>query len=187
MLYSFYQNLPRTSIVSKERMRFYGMKQNYEDREHPRQQENAQITEEHEISHLDINYLKQLFRESGFTQAQLAELTGVSPSTVTKVLGGSCKSPSYYVIASMIKALGGSLDVLAHIATTPAGETELVRLYREMLHDERRRSNAKTIVICALVAFIIAVLLIDIATPGFGFITKALHIGSVFDNLSQLI
>ena len=60
-------------------------------------------------------YLKTLKKQQNLTNAQIAAKSGVSESTVSRILKGEGKSVDYGTVHDVIVALGGSLDEAAGI------------------------------------------------------------------------
>jgi transcriptional regulator with XRE-family HTH domain len=61
-------------------------------------------------------YVKALKAKKGLTNAQIAAISGVSESTISRMIKGEGKSVDYGSVLNVIKALGGSLDEAAGIA-----------------------------------------------------------------------
>ena len=60
-------------------------------------------------------YLKNLKKQQNLTNFQIATKSGVSESTVSRILKGDCKSVDYGTVLDIIIALGGSMDEAAGI------------------------------------------------------------------------
>ena len=66
--------------------------------------------------------IRDLLHERGMTQKTLAELTGITKSTLTRILSED-SDPSLEQGALIAKALGMSLDVIAGLASPGADST----------------------------------------------------------------
>ena len=70
---------------------------------------NAQLTE----------YIKRLKSEKKLSNQQIAVLSGVSESTVGRLIKGEMKGADFSTVTDVISALGGSLDEACGIIPTP--------------------------------------------------------------------
>lgn len=66
-------------------------------------------------------YLKTLKNQRNLTNAQIASMSGISESTVSRLLKGDAKSVDYATVVEVIRALGGSVDEAAGL--TDASKT----------------------------------------------------------------
>lgn len=61
------------------------------------------------------DYIKSLKAKKGLTNAQIAAVSGVSESTVSRMIKGEGKSVDYGSVLNVVLALGGSMDEAAGI------------------------------------------------------------------------
>lgn len=61
------------------------------------------------------DYIKSLKAKKGLTNAQIAVISGVSESTVSRMIKGEGKSVDYGSVLNVVLALGGSMDEAAGI------------------------------------------------------------------------
>ena len=91
---------------------------------------------------MDSSYIKMLMDRENITQATLAESTGIPQGTLSKILNGTTDCPSYANITAIVKALHGSLDVMAGIVEEP-NDTPMIpterELYEKLLTDKERQ------------------------------------------------
>lgn len=76
------------------------------------------------------------------TQAELVNLTDIPQGTLSRILNGSTDCPSYANIAAIIKALHGSLDVMAGIVDEPDDKPVTMserELYEKLIADKERQ------------------------------------------------
>lgn len=122
----------------------------------------------------------------GLTVAQIAERSGMPESTVTKVLNGTVRTPSYETVAPIAKALGVSLDSLeadkpdmtysppdmADAAGMPYAEhiSRIVGIYEKRLKEKTRWLNILAIVLAVLVGALLFFLMYDITHPTLGWV-----------------
>lgn len=146
-----------------------------------------------------IKMLKELKSLKQLTNQQIADLSGVPLSTVSRIFNGQTENPNIQTIADIVGAMGGSLDELLGIRQpfpqeTPASKevpvqhdappqkehpnySEMIDLYKEIIHskDETIRSKDKAIkimggMLIGVFVVILLVLIIDVLNGGFGFV-----------------
>ena len=91
---------------------------------------------------MDASYIKLLMERENITQTELARLTDIPQGTLSRILNGSTDCPSYANIAAIIKALHGSLDVMAGIVDEPSSEPVTMserELYEKLIADKERQ------------------------------------------------
>lgn len=93
---------------------------------------------------MDVNKLENAKTKGNFTNKKIAEMTGVSESTVSRIFSREVE-PKFRDVASIAKVVGVSLDDLAGIARHESEEIRELRLkVREQ--DVEIRSQASVIV-----------------------------------------
>lgn len=123
---------------------------------------------------MNIEYLRALKEQSGFTEDQIADLSGVPKGTVTRILAGRTDNPGYQNVADIVKALHGSLDAMemiqseekVHMETET--ESKLILLYREIVRNKDKWIKVLAISVGVLVAIFILLFLYDILNPTVG-------------------
>ena len=88
--------------------------------------------------------LKPFVDQAKLTYRQLAELTGISESTVSRILAGQVE-PKYSDVAAIAKVVGASLDDIAGIIRPEDEEIKELRI-KVMEQDAEIRSQASVIV-----------------------------------------
>lgn len=91
---------------------------------------------------MDVSYIKMLMERENITQAELAKLTDIPQGTLSRILNGSTDCPSYANIAAIVKALHGSLDVMAGIVDEPNDKPVTMterELYENLIADKERQ------------------------------------------------
>lgn len=89
--------------------------------------------------------LKEARKKRGFTQEQLADITGLSSRHIANVEKGDV-NPSFEVLSTLVKALGVSFDAIFDPADeqTEADIQEIAGLYRACPEQGRRIILAST-------------------------------------------
>lgn len=91
---------------------------------------------------MDVSYIKMLMERENITQAELAKLTDIPQVTLSRILNGSTDCPSYANISAIVKALHGSLDVMAGIVDEPNDKPVTMterELYENLIADKERQ------------------------------------------------
>lgn len=128
-------------------------------------------------------YLCALRGKTGLSVRALSDQTGVPENTINNILYGRTVSPSFDVVATLVRVMGGSTDELAGIyaATTAPKENstahdpvaELKEAYaHERASYERgiRHRNIMIIVLLVLMLLFLSWLVWDVTHPEIGLI-----------------
>ena len=118
--------------------------------------------------------LKELKDQRKLTNQQLSDLSGVPVGTINRIMAGQTDNPSFQTVCDMVMAMGGSLDELAGIQTPGGGEPsppgeDLIRLYERTIEGKEKWLYHLFFFCCALIAFLMGVLIYDLAHPMVGF------------------
>lgn len=126
-----------------------------------------------------LQKLKKLRDDSRMTYQQVADAGGIPLSTVNRILSGQTPNPSFITIASMIRAMGGSLDDFFGGESVPDSPPEsadcdddIIGMYREMLAqkdaviaDKNRWIKFLLISVLVLSGIFVCIALFDIFNP----------------------
>lgn len=130
-------------------------------------------------------YLKALKSKASASTKSLSDLTNIPEDTINNILYGKIASPSFETVATLVRALGGSLDELAGIYTDkpiPAPKenspthdpvAELKEAYaHERASFERgiRHRNVMIVALLVLMLLFLSWLVWDITHPEIGLI-----------------
>lgn len=137
--------------------------------------------------------------ENGFSVQQLADMCGISASTVSRTLTGKTE-PTDYTINAMESALGITdapigEPILERAASDPILEAYLnmqkeritrMRAHYNMLLAEKNRWIMMLFILSLiLVIFICCILVLDVLHPDIGWIRE--HLGIWFDNFKDIL
>lgn len=117
--------------------------------------------------------VQALVEESGLDVAEIARRSGESEKKVRQILSEG-KNPSFTPLCGIITACGGSVDKIIGAAptsaqTSPSNDGLVIQL-RSDLRYERRKGRTGWVLFVCMVAIAVAVLLIDLANPQFGWV-----------------
>lgn len=124
-----------------------------------------------------LHCLVQQKEALGYTNAIIAEMSGVPESTVTKVLNGANRSPGFETISPIARVLGVSLDELSVKETAPpdtstltVGVSHIISSYERRLREKNRWINILAVAVAALMLLLIFFLIYDITHPSLGWV-----------------
>lgn len=94
---------------------------------------------------MDVSYIKMLMERENVTQAELAKLTNIPQNTLSRILNESTDCPSFANISAIVKALHGSLDVMAGIVDGPNDKPVTMterELYEKLIAGKERQMRS---------------------------------------------
>lgn len=103
--------------------------------------------------------LKELKAEKKLTNQQIADLSGVPLSTVTRVFNGQTDNPNIGTIEDIVHGMGGSLDNITGIKQTEekfSPDDNLIQLYKDII---RTKDKYIGILLGALITIMVIVLI----------------------------
>lgn len=141
-----------------------------------------------------LHCLVQQKEALGYTNAMIAEMSGVPESTVTKVLGGVNRSPGFETISPIARVLGVSLDELSVKETAPpdatppaVGLTHLISNYERRLREKNRWINILAVTVAALILLLIFFLIYDITHPSLGWVQYTAIPGNIVSEFIKTV
>lgn len=139
-----------------------------------------------------ISYIRQRIQDTNTSVAVLSDLTNVPKDTINNIVYRRTKNPGFEVLATLVYALGGSIDELAGKATNapalPEGMVDAGQSYRYIstawMHafalakanatEERRAKRVWMTVALTLIVAIVVILIIDATNGSIGYIRYAM-------------
>lgn len=91
---------------------------------------------------MDSSYIKTLMERENVTQAEIARLTDIPQGTLSRILNGTTDCPTFANVTAIVKALHGSLDVMAGIVDEPNEKPVTMterELYEKLIADKERQ------------------------------------------------
>lgn len=106
------------------------------------------------------------------TNQQIADLSGVPLSTVTRIFNGQTDNPSFQTIIDIVTALDGSLDEIMGLKKpeTPEENDKLILLYQETLRNRERSIRKLFACLCAIIAVVLFILIFDMLNGNMGYV-----------------
>ena len=137
-----------------------------------------------------LERLKVLKEEKKMTNADIAKLSNIPLATITRIFNGNTPNPTFETFAHIAIALGVSLDEIAGLKVpeadappVPAPIAATLDSYAELLKEkddriaelkaekekERKEKHAVAIVLCAFLALVTVILIVDVLNGHFGY------------------
>ena len=125
------------------------------------------------------DYLKALKLKKNLTNQELSDLSGVPVGTINRIMANQTDNPSFQTVCDIVIALDGSLDELAGIRPKKDSEAENAKytpeieaIYKQMIHSKDKWIFRLFVFSCAIVAFIVFLLIFDLLNPNIGFFRR---------------
>ena len=119
--------------------------------------------------------LKELKAQKNLTNQQIADLSGVPLSTVTRVFNGQTDNPNIGTIEDIVKGMGFSLDDVTGIKQTEekySPDDNLIQLYKEMIRTKDKYIRFLSGTLVAIVVILLIMLLLDLFVLDVGYIRR---------------
>lgn len=111
-----------------------------------------------------LKRLQRLKENSKLTNKALAEASGTTESTVSRILSGESKDPSFDIVYNMITAMKGSVEeVLNGTKKTEDESVNLINAIREIYEAQIRNERKDKMYLAALV-FILVIFILGLFT-----------------------
>lgn len=122
--------------------------------------------------------LKALKSEKNMTSKEIANLSGVPESTVSRIISKRTSNPGFLDVTAIVRALDGSLDVVAGLCPPKEKpESVLIKKYEKSINETRAALEKKDKQLrrtywafYILIAAIVALILLDVCVGTIGYI-----------------
>lgn len=115
--------------------------------------------------------LSQLKEQRGLTNQQIADISGVPLSTVTRVFNGQTDNPNYRTVADIVIAMHGSLDAIEGIVHTQEKTPDkVVEIYEQTIKNKDKWLKVMFIALMIMLGVMATITLIDALNGNIGFI-----------------
>lgn len=142
-----------------------------------------------------VTYLKELKKTRNLTIAEIAELSQIPSSTVSRIFSGNTMNASFETISPIVIAMGGSLDEMVGLKSPeeapvkPQVETtitayadllnekdlrirekdESIKMLNDDLRRERKDKTRLVTLVMTLTAALVSLVIFDVANGHLGF------------------
>lgn len=123
---------------------------------------------------MNLDYLISLKEKSGLTNEQIANVSGVPESTITRIFNGRTDNPYFQTIVDIVKSLEGSVDEMEGIRTEgeinvpTENENKLIQLYREVIRNKDKWIKFLVTLLVIILFVFISLFSYDILNPTVG-------------------
>lgn len=122
---------------------------------------------------MNLDYLISLKEKSGLTNEQIANVSGVPESTITRIFSGRTDNPYFQTIVDIVKALDGSIDVMEGITgeevnVPTESENKLIQLYREVIQNKDKWIKFLVSLLVIILFVFMSLFCYDILNPTVG-------------------
>ena len=119
--------------------------------------------------------LQELKAQKNLTNQQIADLSGVPLSTVTRIFNGQTDNPNIQTVEDIVNAMGGSLDEITGIKQVGdkfAPDDNLIQLYKDMIKTKDKYIRLLAGVLIGIVVILLIMLLLDLFVLDVGYIRR---------------
>ena len=119
--------------------------------------------------------LKELKAAKGLTNQQIADLSGVPLSTVTRLFNGQTDNPNIQTIEDIVNAMGGSLDNITGIKQAEQKfdpDDNLIQLYKDIIQNQRKYIKLLAGAIISILIVILIMLFLDMFILDVGYFKR---------------
>lgn len=127
------------------------------------------------------DYLNALKTKGNFTYSDISNLSGIPEATIRKIFSGETADPRFDTIVKLVSSMGGSMDDI--VGVKKEGEIEMnaiialkeayesrIKDIKEHIASLRNDKRILSIATCALMAFVIFLLVLDLSIGSRGWI-----------------
>lgn len=132
--------------------------------------------------------LKALKTKANLTTAKLSEISGVSESTIARILAGNGENANFQTIVALVSAMNGSLDEIAGIrakseidediviadraqaSVLRLMESEIINMYKSIVSNKDAWMRRLFVALCILGTIFAAQWIIDAFVPTVGWV-----------------
>ena len=119
--------------------------------------------------------LKELKEQKDLTNQEIADLSGVPLSTVTRIFNGQTDNPNIQTVEDIVTAMGGSMDEITGIKKVGdkfAPDDNLIQLYKDMIKTKDKYIKFLAGTLVAIVVILLIMLLLDLFVLDVGYIKR---------------
>lgn len=132
--------------------------------------------------------LRALKTKKKLTTAQIAEMSGISESTISRILSGQSENTTFATMLAIVQAMGGSLDEIAGLTKSADSddnviladraqasvlrlmESEIIAMYKSMLANKDVWMRRMFVALCIFGTIFAAQWVIDALVPTVGWV-----------------
>ena len=120
-----------------------------------------------------LSKLKELKAEKKLTNQQIADLSGVPLSTVTRIFNGQTDNPNIGTIEDIVNGMGGSIDNITGIKQTDEKfnqDDNLIQLYKDIIRTKDKYIKLLAVALISILVCLVILLFVDLLVHDIGYI-----------------
>ena len=117
--------------------------------------------------------LKEIKTEKNLTNQQIADLSGVPLSTVTRVFNGQTDNPNIKTLEDIANGMGVTLENLTGVKQVEEKfepDDNLIQVYKEIIKGKDKWIKFLAIALISILVIIVALLCVDLMVHDIGYI-----------------
>ena len=117
--------------------------------------------------------LKELKAEKKLTNQQIADLSKVPLSTVTRIFNGQTDNPNIQTLEDIVNGMGVSIEEITGIKQVQekfSPDDNLIQLYKDMLRTKDKYIKALSSVLIGILVSLVILLFVDLLAHDIGYI-----------------
>ena len=125
------------------------------------------------IVYMILAKLKELKAQKGMTNQQIADLSGVPLSTVTRVFNGQTDNPNIQTLEDIVKGMGVTLEDITGIKQAEEkfdSDDNLIQVYKEMLKGKDKWIKFLAGALISILVCLVILLFVDLLVHDIGYI-----------------
>lgn len=119
--------------------------------------------------------LKELKAEKKLTNQQIADLSKVPLSTVTRIFNGQTDNPNIQTLEDIVNGMGVSIEEITGIKQVQekfSPDDNLIQLYKDMLKTKDKYIKILSSVLIGILVCLIILLFVDLLVHDIGYIRR---------------
>ena len=119
--------------------------------------------------------LKELKTQKGMTNQQIADLSGVPLSTVTRIFNGQTDNPNIQTLEDIVKGMGITLEDVTGIKQVEEkfdSNDNLIQLYKDMLKTKDKYIKFLAGALITILVCLVILLFVDLLVHDIGYIRR---------------
>lgn len=117
--------------------------------------------------------LKELKAAKGLTNQQIADLSGVPLSTVTRVFNGQTDNPNIQTLEDIVQGMGVTLEDITGVKQEKLDpDDNLIQVYKDIIQNQRKYIKILAGALISIVIVILIMLFLDMFILDVGYIRR---------------
>ena len=122
-----------------------------------------------------LTKLKELKDQKNLTNQQIADLSGVPLSTVTRIFNGQTDNPNIQTLEDIVKGMGVTLEDITGIKQVEEkfnSDDNLIQLYKDIIQNQRKYIKLLAGALITILVVILIMLFLDMFILDVGYFKR---------------